>query len=443
MTLDCVGLLLIRQAKEVLSQDRVSILFHTSALIDACTELLLVGDCEGTDAARKGENVEEDVHTQTNPDPNWAGSQLLQLAQHYNSCLESVWRWPVQSSFVLSKPSALKLVNTHGLEGMREKNKMQELLNGVKIVCQVDCANNNDSPLLRLSLKAQSGTRLLDSLAKKRSLGHCLALGELLQHSWFSTDRPPAQTNDLLIGLNARMRKESRGAVSALSQLPSLLPRVKGQSERESKDRAGEIWTKLQQYFEQVMWTSVGESCPDFLLWQGQSSLLPVVLRPTQHLISICSGHVTQTTSTSEEVDAPTTMDTVTQAVHSFSQLCMWDWNMLIGGACAYKIKRPEQVMLTSPGLSQDWSSDIGRRFGDIALSCLESLQHSSLQSSIETCLCDEAALLFRLDATLAYFNSWMVRRAKAWLNAWSIRQFVACSQRDSALLVSSVQRNQ
>ena len=175
--------------------------------------------------------------------------------------------------------------------------------------------------------------------------------------------------------------------------------------------------------------------------------------------------------------------ESVSSALHSFTLLVSWDEKMRNGFEIAMRVKRPEQVsLLRNPGPSQ-WATSIGEKFGEIVTTCIMLIDGSdglmcsrvdsgatphahsqpNLQSTLnpppaqghkthklkfnlgneEEPLSDEAQTFFRLDATLSYYRAWVLKRSKAWLNAWAIPQFLACSQRDTALLVQLVKSRQ
>lgn len=192
-------------------------------------------------------------------------------------------------------------------------------------------------------------------------------------------------------------------------------------------------------------------------------------------------------------------IDSIINSLNSFILLTSWDEKIQLGFEMTIKIKRPEQVSLvrnpTSDGI---WATKIGAMFGEIVTTCLvlmeecsyhtndvnidnisssaavvpstskksttgdHQLKNTSLQlgslntnqrrysksSSIsnlheEELLTDEAQILFRLDATLTYYKAWIVKRCKSWLNSWAMPVFIACSQRDSTILLQLVKSYQ
>jgi len=173
------------------------------------------------------------------------------------------------------------------------------------------------------------------------------------------------------------------------------------------------------------------------------------------------------------------TIDSVSSSLHSFTLLLTWDEKLRTCFEIATKVKRPEQVQLRSNPVPGEWATVIGSKFGEIITTCVTLLDggdsvgppsntshhvHHPLPSTPENVhqaegaegeaaaqgnpakfrfgiqaeeelLSDEAQLLFRLDATLTYFMSWVMKRSKSWLNSWAVPQFLASSQRDTQLL--------
>lgn len=143
-------------------------------------------------------------------------------------------------------------------------------------------------------------------------------------------------------------------------------------------------------------------------------------------------------------------------ALHSFSLMVNWDEKMREAFELTFRVKRPEHVNLIAKPKPSQWATDVGTKFGEILVSCisliesgnsitnrmslpLEERQKLASVFGEEEPLGDEAQILFRLEATLNYFRAWTVRRAKVWLNSWAIAQFIACSQRDPAIVVQMI----
>ena len=427
-----------------MNQDRLAILYYVSALINTYIDLYWSGENEDGSGKETGEGNEED-HV-----------ELLTLAQVYNESLEALWMAPSEATIVTAQPSP-EVKNNPALQ-----SRWTETVSRVKVVVQLDGANNNDSPLLKFSLKALPAVRLLEQLASKKAL-HLSRLIATNFHSLSFSHKEPNTTN---VPVNTETKKMCTnledhaagiyldGFFASAAKIPGLLPRSKGKKNAERETDKGALSVnarkKLVAIFQHYLWSSVGDITLDNILWSHDHQRVPFVLRPTVTIGDMKVNPLKSWKPTRlkpEDADEDWArclhaMETVFAGLQSYMQLSTWDEKMIGGIGCARKIKRPEQVTIQRSPSTGQYSSDIGRKFGDISANCLTIIGGSSEIDELgplETSLCDEAGILFRLDATLGYFNSWMVRRAKVWLNGWAIPQFVACSQRDTALIANSV----
>ena len=415
-----------------------------SALINAYIDLYWSAENEDGSGKETGEGNEED-HV-----------ELLTLAQVYNDSLEALWMAPSEATIVTAQPPP-EIKNNQALQ-----SRWTETVSRVKVVVQLDGANNNDSSLLKFSLKALPAIRLLEQLASKKAIHLSRLIATNFHSLSLQENKAPnttnVQVNPETVKMCTNLEDDAAaiyldGFFASASKVPGLLPRSKGKKNAADKEtEKGGLSVngrkKLVSIFQHYLWTAVGDITLDNILWSHDHQRVPFVFRPTvledMRVNPLKSWKPTRKSEHAEEDWARCVhaMETIFAGIQSFMQLSTWDEKMIGGIGSARKIKRPEQVVIQRNPPTGQYSSDIGRKFGDISANCLTHIGGSSKiddLGQLETSLCDEAGILFRLDATLGYFNSWMVRRAKVWLNGWAIPQFVACSQRDTALIVNFV----
>jgi len=127
----------------------------------------------------------------------------------------------------------------------------------------------------------------------------------------------------------------------------------------------------------------------------------------------------------------------------------------------AGEIKLPENIQVGPLTHASQWATLIGLKFGNMVTTCLSQIQKcrtnestsaflstptqpgANSRSDEDACSGIETLTLFRLEATLQYYRDWSVKRAKVWLNRWSVPQFLACSQRDPTLLLTLIKSHE
>ncbi|CAL8071365.1 unnamed protein product [Orchesella dallaii] len=427
----------IRHAKRQVNHDRLAILNGVSQLVTVATQVLASPSFWLT--SEKSEVA-------------LCACSVFHLAETYNTSLESCWAHVEASlaavnSSLSSTPSDADSGNEMGATTSPTK---------IRVLAQVKAANTNDAPLLKQSLKPLTATKLLQVIAQRRAIFIASDFTRAALGSFYEN-----QTEVLGADKFAQFLDDENKNLSplekAFSKRPSLLGRAAVKESENGELRLTKSFKmKLYGYFHEVLWSLVGDSSEDLILWSLQTSI-PLSLQSLETQMQLRKALML---GVHAQAGNPTPLlpafETIGGALHSFSLMVNWDEKMREAFEITFRVKRPEHVALVTKPEPSQWSTEVGKKFGEMFSSCIllvESGNSVTNRMSLplaerqkltkmfgeEEPLGDEAQILFRLEATLNYFRAWTVRRAKVWLNSWAVLQFIACSQRDPAILVQMI----
>lgn len=255
----------VKHAKLQVTHDRLSIMHGIQQLITVALNLLASPSSWCVTEEGKVAKLVQNV---------------FQLTEVYNSVLESSWSIATTSESTEAASNTSSLVDMEAGTTNAPSNK-KSAITSIQVLVQINAANRNDSPLLKLSMKPLNGMRLLQILAEKRSTFAAHAFYKTMLSTFF-TNPSEMLTPGKFESCYSEEDSGLRPLGKAFSHCPSLLGHAAVKKTENGEQRlCRSTRTKMYSYFHQVLWTLAGEHAEDLLLW-GTFYNLPMVLQPLE-----------------------------------------------------------------------------------------------------------------------------------------------------------------